>query len=470
MLLNSTFKLPALTKARSVDPDACERAGMSPAIVRAFREGFDLNFVRPFQPVDPSTPSFYPSFLAHKEEGLRIVDDLVEKGYAVDLPLPPGRRPRFLNPWGLVPKSDGGWRPILDMTASGINAAMAKRDMALPTILDAVSMIGPGWWCVKHDLSNAFMHLPIRPDQAEVCAFERSNGRFATLMYCGFGGRVFPFLMEAVMVEVRKVLMARGVPPECLIYLDDTLICAPTMALAAHYSQIFLSTLAELGFKVNESKTVGPVQRIEFIGFIIDTVARTLCLSTKKCIRAQSRIRAVLDDSEAGPVDYKQFSQMVGYLVHVQTVVSWGRINLRPLWDVSATTLRRYKVGIDGRVKPPRGAQCHLPQDARLALDWWLKVLDENSPPTLPLFQLSTQGRLCVWSPEVFAALAPARPISSSVTLVAVDASYAGWGAVLGDPLCPSKRMAGLTVARQYLSMRTGFSRSLGCPPGSFNA
>ena len=44
------------------------------------------------------------------------------------------------------------------MSASGINACLAKRIMGLPTIFDAVDSIGPDWGCVKHDFSNAFMY------------------------------------------------------------------------------------------------------------------------------------------------------------------------------------------------------------------------------------------------------------------------------------------------------------------------
>ena len=130
--------------------------------------------------------------------------------------------------------------------------------------------------------------------------------------------------------------------------------------------------------------------------------------------------------------------------MHIETVLPWGRVHLRPLWDVSANTLRLYKVGSGQRYRPPHGAVCYLSTAAHEALKWWLNTLDSAHLPSRPLFQLSTQGRLTVWNEDALLSLPPPRPLPTAIARITVDASYAGWGAVIGPPTNPGMRLAGL--------------------------
>ena len=78
-----------------------------------FVVGFDMDFARAPK-IRSDAPEFYPSFMENYEEGMRIIWGLVAEGYIEVLPR--GIRPAVVNPWGLVPKSDGKVRPILDFT------------------------------------------------------------------------------------------------------------------------------------------------------------------------------------------------------------------------------------------------------------------------------------------------------------------------------------------------------------------
>lgn len=260
------------------------------------------------------------------------------------------------------------------MTASGVNKAMARRPMMLPTIAEVIAAIGPDWFMSKHDFVSAFMNLPIKQAQVDVCGVALPGGRFGRFRVCGFGGACFPRLNQRVSLEYRSALYRSGLTHACEIYVDDSVLASPSIHEAHNNDKIFLSLAERLGFRTATDKHIPPTQELEYTGFIINTHNRTLSLSADKCNKAQSRIHSVLQSyRDKGSVKFSDFSSMVGYLVHVSTVVPWGRIALRDLWDIQGKVFTKYEVGATKR-KVPKWVRISLSNDACNSLNWWLET------------------------------------------------------------------------------------------------
>ena len=53
-------------------------------------------------------------------------------------------------------------------------------------------------------------------------------------------------------------------------YLDDFLLISPSRVGCVEYMNIFIGILNELGVPIAVEKTLGPLQCIEFLGYLID--------------------------------------------------------------------------------------------------------------------------------------------------------------------------------------------------------
>ena len=80
-----------------------------------------------------------------------------------------------------------------------------------------------------------------------------------------------------------------------ILYLDDFLILAKTLeeTILSRDSVIYL--LQNLGFVINLKKSVlQPIQKIEFLGMIIDSVEMTVPQSQEKVVSISKRCQDIL--------------------------------------------------------------------------------------------------------------------------------------------------------------------------------
>jgi hypothetical protein len=89
-------------------------------------------------------------------------------------------------------------------------------------------------------------------------------------------------------------MMARRGFTAMVVYLDDFLICAPTMKECATALSTLVSLLRHLGFCINWDKVVDPTRRIIFLGVEIDTetMSKRLPVNTLLALRAELQVFA----------------------------------------------------------------------------------------------------------------------------------------------------------------------------------
>ncbi|KAJ5874994.1 uncharacterized protein N7529_003424 [Penicillium soppii] len=81
-------------------------------------------------------------------------------------------RSSFVSPLGLVPKHDGGWRRIHDLSwppRQGVNQGIpdpwsAIEYMSIDDIYEQVIQAGPGCTIIKRDIKDAFRIVPVTED------------------------------------------------------------------------------------------------------------------------------------------------------------------------------------------------------------------------------------------------------------------------------------------------------------------
>ena len=189
-----------------------------------------------------------------QKEAVRIVEDTSSPG--------------FYSHIFLVPKKNGTWRLVIDL--SRLNKFLIVPHFKMETTRSVATAIQPGDWAVSLDLKDAYFHIPIHPDFQHYLRFalEGSVYQFQALP---FGLATAPLIFTMVVRAFVAPLHALGL--KLHYYLDDWLLrCQAKGRLLEQLA--FLKEKAPLaGWIVNEEKSdFDPSQDFIFIGIRFNTL------------------------------------------------------------------------------------------------------------------------------------------------------------------------------------------------------
>ena len=243
------------------------------------------------------------------------------------------------SPLGLVPKHDGGWRRIHDLSFprgksvnDGIKAEFGALEYtSFEEALAAVIKQGPGAVLVKKDLSDAFRHIPVAPSDQWLLGFEWQGIHYMEC-FLPFGLRTAPFLFDFVAKGLHWILSAELGFDIILHYLDDFFGVFPPGFDPSTFSRAFDGICEELGLRVNVKKDIlGCIA--EFLGIEIDTLRMIARLPADKLERALQGIAQALNSDG---VKFRQLESLVGLLSFATRVIPLGRPFLSRLYEALA--------------------------------------------------------------------------------------------------------------------------------------
>lgn len=412
--INPNFD-PEPSRGRYLIPEAFKTLGFDDSVVQAVKHGVSLGFVHSTIP-SVHIENYY-SVREHLPAVCAELDRLEQLGVIEQVQ----NRPWVVNPLGAVSKvGSSKIRIIMDCSASGVNSNIGHFPMTLPSVRDAIRLAKIGYWMVKFDFSDGFFHLPIRQEERDVLGFMHpGNGNFYRYRQMCFGLASAPFIFQTLVEHFRAHLRARGLH-SVVIYIDDTLILAPTREDAERAKGLFLEVASQLGFKVNNQKTVGPEQCMQFTGITIDLIQGKLSIPDSKRDKALSRIHSLVSTAREGKsVPVKEVASTVGLLTHLAQITPAGATSIRSLW----TALAPHQVRTDG-TRSGHAAVMSLSPANIADLEWWRRHIASN--PSRRLWA-GPDGFLDIWTKDV---IPDWQAIPEGVLVLTTDASGTGWGVV----------------------------------------
>ena len=240
------------------------------------------------------------------------------------------------SPLGLVPKHDGGWRRIHDLSfpqGQSVNDGIPHDwgSLEYATYDDAVDSLlskGPGAQFVKRDLKDAFRHIPVATSDQWLLGFY-CDGHYWMERYLPFGLRTAPFLFDLFAKALNWILISVLGWTIILHYLDDFFaILSPTDDAVA-YGQQFDDLCAQLGLTVNHSKDImGTIA--DFLGIEFDSSLLQARLPPDKLARARNTAKDLL---KRATISHQELESAVGFLSFAAKIVIPGRAFLRRLFD-----------------------------------------------------------------------------------------------------------------------------------------
>ncbi len=98
----------------------------------------------------------------------RELDTLMRKE-AIEVVPPPLRESEYYSRYFIVPKKDGGLRPILDLHQ--LNRSVSRLKFKMLTLKQVVSQIRSKYWFVTSDLKDTYFHVSILPAHRKFLRF-----------------------------------------------------------------------------------------------------------------------------------------------------------------------------------------------------------------------------------------------------------------------------------------------------------
>ncbi len=96
--------------------------------------------------------------------------------HAIEEIEPPAAMQGFFSVYFIIPKKDGGFRPILDLR--DLNKTLKYLPFRMLRTSDVLRAIEPQDWMVKVDLKDAYFHVPIAPHHRHFLRFHFEGKTF----------------------------------------------------------------------------------------------------------------------------------------------------------------------------------------------------------------------------------------------------------------------------------------------------
>ncbi len=212
-------------------------------VLQTVEKGYRIQFGAP-------PPTFKGIFfmLVSPKQALILEQEVISllRKEAIEVVPPLDRESGFYSRYFIVPKKDGGLRPILDLRL--LNRSVMRLKFRMLTVKQVVSQIRSEDWFVMIDLKDAYFHKSILPSHRKFLRFA-FRGKAYQYRVLPFGLAVSP---RTFMKCVDAALRLQSI--RILNYIDDWLILAHSEQMAVRHRDDVLAQMKELGLRLNAKK------------------------------------------------------------------------------------------------------------------------------------------------------------------------------------------------------------------------
>jgi len=291
------------------------------------REGYQIELLsRPPLSTDP-IPMPWPRN-SHKAQTLRSeIRSLVDKR-AVEEMFSPRLSPGFYSHIFLVPKKDGGCRPVFNLKP--LNRYVAREKFKMKTQRDVTTALHAGDWAVRIDLTDAYFHVPIHLKSRHLLRFAlqmEDRVRVFQFRALPFGLTSAPRVFTRVILPVAKFAHLHGL--HLIQYLDDWILKHQDRASLIQEIAWLKAVICKVGLVVNEEKSqFVPTQRFVHIGIEYHLDVGLIFPPMDRILKIESSIRQL---QTVRVTTARFWLSLLGLLNSAVDAIPLGRLHLRPL-------------------------------------------------------------------------------------------------------------------------------------------
>ena len=232
------------------------------------------------------------------------VTDLLAGGCIKEVP----EQPYICSPLSVVEGSGKKKRLVINLRH--LNKFLWKQRFKYEDLRVAMLLFEQGDYLFSFDLKSGYHHVDIADHHCKYLGFAW-DGHFYVLTVLPFGLATACYMFTKLLRPLVRYWRAGGL--RILVYLDDGLCAVAGKVEAIEASQFVCSTLAKAGFLDHPVKSIwDPVQRLPWLGFVIDLALGQVEVPQEKLVALQHRLDQAC---QLALISAKQLASIVGKII-----------------------------------------------------------------------------------------------------------------------------------------------------------
>lgn len=265
-------------------------------------------------------------------------------------------------------KKDGSFRVILNLRE--FNTHLSYKKFKMETFKSALSLISPCCFMASIDLVSAYYSVPIRARDRKYLKFSWRGKLYSYTCFpngLSQAPRNFTLLTKPIYAFLHRLgHISTG-------YLDDSLLVGKSFEECQKNIDDSVKLFDSLGFVIHPHKSVlKPMQKIDYLGFEIDSVTMTVTLTSERQTKIIGAIKKF--QSLRNPT-VRQLASLTGIFVSTLPAVPLGPLHYRSLEKEKIKALKRNKGQWEGCV--------HLSHECVVDINWWTENIPSASSPLI---------------------------------------------------------------------------------------
>ena len=166
------------------------------------------------------------------------------------------------------------------LNLKNLNESITYVHFNMESLKHVRQLIKPGVWMGSIDLRDAYYSVCVNPpfQWYFTCYWK---GCYYEFLRMPNGYAQAPLLFTKLLKQPFGFLRKHGYAS--FIYIDDSYLQGDTYAHCLENIHATRNLLVSLGFSINQDKSaLQPAQRIGFLGFVLDSLRMSICLSDKR--------------------------------------------------------------------------------------------------------------------------------------------------------------------------------------------
>ena len=283
----------------------------------------------------------------------------------------------YISPIFTVPKKDGSLRMILNLKKFNIH--VEYQHFKMDSLQSAVQLMRSECYMASVDLKHAYYSVAMHKEDQKYLQFQYRGKLFQfSCLPMGFASspRVFTKLCKPVYATLRRkghIIVG---------YIDDSYLQSTTFEECEENVQDTVNLFTKLGFVVNfEKSMLIPCQKVEFLGFELDSVQMTVKVTAKKRQKIIDLCTKIRGKNFAR---IREIASLIGKFVSASNGVEYGPLFFKEIEIEKNIALKQQAGNFDGVMKVTDGI--------KICLTWWIDNLHtqvkkiEHREPDIVMF------------------------------------------------------------------------------------
>ena len=273
---------------------------------------------------------------------------------------------QFISPIFVREKKNGSYRLICNL--QDLNQYITNHHFKMESLQRAIQMITKNCYMASIDLKDAYYCVPIAFEYQKYLKF-MWNSKLYCYLACPMGLCVSPRIFTKLLKPVFATLRRQG--HQSVIYIDDMYLQGHSIESCHDNVKATAELLMRLGFVINIDKSsLRATQRLEFLGFILDSVQMTVTLASHKIEKIEKLCIGVLKNHR---LSIRECCKLIGTLVASFPAVPHGKLFYRQLENDKIMALKRAKGNFE--------AFMNISDLSIQDINWWLRNIRSASSP-----------------------------------------------------------------------------------------